>query len=110
MTIKTKPWDASEHLGSEEEVFAYINAAFEDGDPALVAAALGDVARARGMTQIAKAAGVSRESLYRALSAEGNPEFATILKVMKALQLQVSVSRVGQASEVDSNGEIRLGA
>lgn len=102
MTIKTKPWDASEHLGSEEEVFAYINAAFEDGDPALVAAALGDVARARGMTQIAKIAGVSRESLYRALSAEGNPEFATILKVMKALQLNVSVSGATSAGNPEA--------
>lgn len=102
MTIKTKPWDASEHLGSEEEVFAYINAAFEDGDPALVAAALGDVARARGMTQIAKAAGVSRESLYRALSAEGNPEFATILKVMRALQLNVSVSSAEPAGNPET--------
>lgn len=85
------PWDASEHLDSEEMIFAYINAAFEEGDPALVAAALGDVARARGMTQIAKLAGVSRESLYKALSADGNPEFATIMKVMKALGLHVSV-------------------
>lgn len=102
MTIKTTPWDASEHLGSEEEVFAYINAAFEDGDPALVTAALGDVARARGMTQIAKAAGVSRESLYRALSAEGNPEFATILKVMKALQLNVSVSGAEPVGEPET--------
>jgi probable addiction module antidote protein len=68
-----------------------MNAAFGDGDPALVSAALGDIARARGMTQIAKAAGVSRESLYRALSADGNPEFATIMKVMKAMGLQLSI-------------------
>lgn len=91
MAVKTKPWDASEHLDSEEMIFAYVNAAFEEGDPALVAAALGNVARARGMTQIAKAAGVSRESLYKALSVDGNPEFGTIMKVMKALGLHVSV-------------------
>ncbi|MCO5072069.1 MAG: putative addiction module antidote protein [Rhizobiaceae bacterium] len=89
--LKTKTWDASEHLDSEEMVFAYMNAAFEEGDPALVAAALGDIARARGMTAIAKAAGLSRESLYKALSSGGNPELGTILKVMKALGLSVSV-------------------
>ncbi len=91
MAIKTKPWDASEHLDSEEMIFAYMNAALEDGDPALVAAALGDIARARGMTQIAKAAGVSRESLYKALRVGGNPEFATIMKVMRAMGLQMTI-------------------
>jgi len=91
MAIKTKPWDASEHLDSEEMIFAYMNAALEDGDPALVAAALGDIARARGMTQIAKAAGVSRESLYKALRVGGNPEFATIMKVMRAMGLHMTI-------------------
>lgn len=94
MAVKTKPWDASEHLDSEEMIFAYMNAAFEEGDAALVAAALGDIARARGMTHIAKLAGVSRESLYKALSVDGNPEFGTIMKVMKALGLHVSVEPV----------------
>lgn len=92
MAVKTKIWDASEHLDSEEMIFAYMNAAFEDGDPALVSAALGDIARARGMTSIARAAGVSRESLYKALSSDGNPEFATIMKVMRALNLRMTVS------------------
>lgn len=91
MAVKTKPWDASEHLDSEEAIFAYMNAAFEDGDPSLIAAALGDIAKARGMTAIAKAAGLSRESLYKALSVDGNPEFATIMKVMKALGIHISV-------------------
>lgn len=91
MAMKTKAWDASEHLESEEAIFAYMNAAFEDGDPALIAAALGDIAKARGMTGIAKAAGLSRESLYRALSAEGNPEFGTIMKVLKAMGIHLSV-------------------
>ena len=90
MVVKTKIWDASEHLGSEEEIFAYMNAAFEDGNPALIAAAVGDIAKARGMTAIAKSAGLSRESLYRALSADGNPEFATIMKVLKALRIHLS--------------------
>ena len=87
-----KPWDASEHLDSEEMIFAYVNAAMEEGDPALFAAALGDIARARGMTEIARKAGMSRESLYRALSSDGNPEFATVMKVMKALGLRMTVA------------------
>lgn len=98
-TTKTKPWDASEHLDSEEMIFAYMNAALEDGDPALFSAALGDIAKARGMTAIAKETGLSRESLYRALSGDGNPEFATVIKVMKALGLQISVEPAEKAPQ-----------
>jgi len=65
---------------------------FEDGDPKLVAAALGDVARAKGMSQIAQATGLGRESLYNALSTEDNPEFATVLKVMRVLELKLKVA------------------
>lgn len=86
---KTLPWDAAEHLKTEEDRAAYLEAALEDGDPALVAAALGDIARAKGMTQVAREAGLGRESLYKALSAEGNPELATVLKVVKALGLRL---------------------
>jgi len=68
---------------------AYLEAALEDGEPTLVAAALGDIARAKGMTQVAREAGLGRESLYKALSPSGNPEFATILKVIAALGLQL---------------------
>ena len=68
MAIKTTQWDPAEHLGTPKAVAAYPEAAFEDGDPALVAAALGDVARAMGMTQLAERAGVTREALYKALS------------------------------------------
>ncbi|MFM7025997.1 MAG: addiction module antidote protein [Limnohabitans sp.] len=85
----TRPWDAAEHLQTEEDMVAYLEAAFEEGDPALIAAALGDIARARGMTQVARKTGLGRESLYKALSAEGNPEFATILKVLHALGLRL---------------------
>jgi probable addiction module antidote protein len=88
-TTKTLPWDAAEHLATEEDRAAYLEAALEDGDPALVAAALGDIARAKGMTQVAREAGLGRESLYKALSAEGNPELATVLKVVKALGLRL---------------------
>lgn len=89
--IRTKPWDAVDYLETGEDMAAYLEAAFEDGDPALIAAALGDIARARGMTQIAREAGLGRESLYKALSPEGNPEFATVLKVMRALGLRLHV-------------------
>ena len=86
---KTRPWDPAEHLVSEEDRAAYLQAAFEDGDPALVAAALGDIARSVGVTEIARETGLGRESLYKALSPEGNPEFATIMKVVRALGLRI---------------------
>jgi probable addiction module antidote protein len=88
----TTLWDPADHLHTEEDMAAYLEAALEDGDPTLVAAALGDIARAKGMTQVAREAGLGRESLYKALSPVGNPEFATILKVVAALGLQLHVS------------------
>jgi len=92
MALETFPWDITEHLDSEEAIAAYLDAVFEDGDPKLIAAAIGDVARARGMSEIAQKSGLSRESLYRALSTDGNPEMATVLKVMRALGMRVSVT------------------
>jgi probable addiction module antidote protein len=86
---ETTPWDAAEHLHTAEDMAAYLDAALEDGDPALVAAALGDIARAKGMTEIAKAAGLGRTSLYKALSPEGRPELSTVLKVVRALGLRL---------------------
>ena len=86
---KTRLWDPAEHLKTEEDMAAYLEAAFEEGDPTLIAAALGDIARAKGMTQIAIETGLGRESLYKALSAEGNPEFATVLKVLRSLGLRL---------------------
>jgi probable addiction module antidote protein len=86
---QTKSWDAAEHLKTDEDMAAYLEAALEDGDPALVAAALGDIARAKGMTEVAREAGLGRESLYKALSPGGNPELATILKVVRALGLRL---------------------
>ena len=90
--IKTIPWDSAAYLKSDKDITHYLEAVFEDGDPALVAAALGDIARAKGMSQIAEAAGLGRESLYKALSTKGNPEFATVLKVMRALGLKLKVA------------------
>jgi probable addiction module antidote protein len=86
---KTRAWDAAEHLESEEDMASYLEAALEEGDPVLIVAALGDIARAKGMTQIARDTGLGRESLYKALSPEGNPEFATVLKVVEALGLKL---------------------
>ncbi len=91
---RTRKWDVADHLKTDADVVAYLEAALDDGDPALVAAALGDIARARGMSAIARRTGLGRESLYKALSAEGNPEFSTILKVMKALGLRLRAAAV----------------
>ena len=86
---KTVPWDPAEHLETEADMAAYLEAALGEGDPALVAAALGDIARAKGMTQLARETGLGRESLYKALSPSGNPEFATVMKVVAALGLKL---------------------
>lgn len=86
---KTKAWDPADHLESDDDMAAYLEAALEDGDPALVAAALGDMARAKGMTQVAHDAGLGRESLYKALSPDGNPGLATVLSVVRALGLRL---------------------
>ncbi|HPD56674.1 MAG TPA: putative addiction module antidote protein [Smithellaceae bacterium] len=86
---KIKNWDAAEHLKTKADIAAYLEAALEENDPALIAAALGDIARAKGMTHLANETGLGRESLYKALSPEGNPEFSTILKVVNALGLKL---------------------
>ena len=88
---KAKPrlWEPAEHLESEEDMAAYLEAALEEGDASLVAAALGDIAKAKGMSQLARETGLGRESLYKALSPAGNPEFATILRVVAALGLRL---------------------
>ena len=97
---KTQIWDAANHLETKEDMAAYIEAALEDGDPALIAAVLGDIARSKGMTQISCDTGLGHESLYRALSTEGNPEFATILKVFRALGLRLQVTPLESESFV----------
>lgn len=86
---RTTRWDAADYLKSPADIAAYLEAALEDGDPALVTAALGDIARAKGMAGIAREAGLGRESLYKALSADGNPELATVLRVIQALGLRL---------------------
>ena len=88
-TIKLKAWDSAEHLKTEEDMVLYLEACLEEGDSALIAHALGVIAKARGMSQLARDTGMSRESLYKALSGEGNPEFGTVMKVVKALGFQL---------------------
>jgi probable addiction module antidote protein len=91
MSLKTYPFDAARYLDNNESIAGFMEEAFETEDAAFIAHAFGVVARAKGMTQIAKDAGLSRESLYRALGENGNPEFATVLKVAKALGLRLGV-------------------
>lgn len=87
--LKTTLWDPAEYLSSSASIAAYLEAAFEDGDSALIATALGDVARAQGMTQLASRAGVTREALYKALSPTGDPRLSTLVGVMKALGIKI---------------------
>lgn len=82
-------YDTADYLHNQDDMALYFEACLEENDPALIAHALGVIARARGMTQLAKDTGLSRESLYKALSAEGNPEFSTILKVTRALGIKL---------------------
>jgi len=94
---KTTRFDAADYLDSEERQVAYITAAFETGDADFVRDALGIVAKARGMGEIAKNAGLNRESLYKALSETGNPEFATVMRVVRALGLTLSARPAARA-------------
>ncbi|MFM9999863.1 MAG: addiction module antidote protein [Burkholderiaceae bacterium] len=91
LATKATPYDVAEHLRTPEEMAAYLDVWLEEAadDVAGIARALGDIARAKGMSQVAKDAGLSRESLYRALSADGNPSFATVLKVARALGVRL---------------------
>ncbi|MES2721887.1 MAG: addiction module antidote protein [Pseudomonadota bacterium] len=91
-TVTTRVWDPAEHLKTEADVAAYLQASLDEGDTGLIMAALGDIARARGMSEVARAAGLGRESLYKALSKDGNPEFATVLKVVQALGLKLTAT------------------
>ena len=94
MALETLLCDPAEHLKTAEKVREYLDAAFEGGDPALIAAALGDVARARGMTEIAREAGISREAMYKAFRPEGNPTLETLARIIRALGLRLTVRAV----------------
>jgi probable addiction module antidote protein len=107
METKTAPYDVAEFLETPEEMAAYLEACIQeaDGDAAFVVKALGDIARAKGMTQVASEAGLSRESLYKALSGDRSPSFDTILKVISALGLQLSAS-VKEGAIVEDAAEV----
>lgn len=93
--IKLKKWDSAEHLKTDEDMVQYLEACLDEAgdDAAFIAKALGNIARAKGMTQLANETGLGRESLYKALSGEGNPSFATILKVMTALGIKLHAEK-----------------
>ncbi|MBB5347181.1 putative addiction module antidote protein [Desulfoprunum benzoelyticum] len=103
MTEKFTRWDASDHLKTEEDIMAYFEACLDDdpGDGSLVRAALGDIAKAGNMSKLAREIGLSREVLYRALSTDGNPEFATIMKVIKGLGLRLHAGRTRHSNYRD---------
>ena len=84
-------WDSSEFLESSDDIRAYLNAAVEEDDPALLYVALNNVARAKGMSQLARETGISRDGLYKALSADGNPSFATVSRILRVLGLRFDV-------------------
>lgn len=92
MTIETQPFDAAEYLDDDETIAAFLSEALATNDQAYICHALGQVARARGMAEIARRSGLKREALYRALSKDGNPEFGTILSVIRSLGLRLEVS------------------
>ena len=100
MTIQTREFDPAEHIDDAESIAAYLADAFEDGDPAAIADAIGVVARAKGMTQLAKDTGLSRPSLYRALSANGKPELPTLIAIMRGLGVRLTV-RTAAIENVD---------
>ena len=89
--LKTAPFDASEYIEDDEAARDFLLDAMESGDPRVIAGAIGDVARAKGMSQLARETGMSRESLYRALSEDGNPQLATVLRVLEALGLKLTI-------------------
>ncbi len=97
MTEKFSRWDASDYLATEEDIAMYFEACLEEdpGDGSLVRKALGDIAKAQGMTKLSRDTGLSREGLYKALSANGNPEFSTVFKVIKALGLRLEAKPAG---------------
>ena len=96
MALSTTRWDPAEHLKTEEDIRLYLEACLEEagGDPAFIVHALGVVARARNMSQLARDTGLTREGLYKALSGDGNPTFATVVKVAKALGFKLTVQPV----------------
>ncbi len=97
MPLELRDFDPSRHLDNDESIRIFLEDILESGDPKVIAAGLGDVARAKGMTDLAAKAGLSRESLYRALSEDGNPRLDTLMKVLAALGVKLSLAPVDAA-------------
>lgn len=97
MALETTKWDIQDSLKTPEDIAAYLEAILEDGDPALIAAGIGDIARSKGITQISEETGISRAGLYKALSADGDPRLSTLLSVLKSLGLTLAVQPVKAA-------------
>jgi probable addiction module antidote protein len=115
MALKTVPYDSAQHLATPKAMSAYLSEAFAEGDPKAITHALGVIARARGMSKLARESGVAREALYKALSQEGNPEFSTIVKVVNAMGLELAVKAASPAqakiaTRKPSRGARRVGA
>ena len=96
MTLRTIPWEITDHLRNEAEVAAYLDAVFEGGDAEEIRDAIGHVARLRGIAEMAQATGVSRSGLYKALGEDGNPSFETVLALLASFGVRLSVMPVGQ--------------
>ena len=102
MALQTTIWDAADFLDDAEMIADYLEVTLEDGDPALIAKALGSIARSKGMTEIAKKTGITREGLYKALSGDGDPKLSTFLGVIKSLGLKITVK---PAQEADAKSD-----
>jgi probable addiction module antidote protein len=98
MTIETKPFDVAEVLNSDERISAYLEEAFESGDPSVIASAIGDVARSRNLSTLARNAGLTRETIYQAFSPDGNPTLSTMTAMMKSLGFRLSFERIDRAA------------
>lgn len=99
-TTQVRPWDPAEHLETEQDMAAYLNAALEEGDPRLTIAALEDMARAKGRAEVVQETGMGRENLYKLLSVNDNPEFATVLKLVRALGLRLQATAASPTRRV----------
>jgi probable addiction module antidote protein len=96
--VLTRPYDSADYIDTPEAAAAYLEAALEDGDPRLIAATLGDIARSKGMATIAERTGLAREALYKSLGADGNPRLSTLVSVLKAMGLRLSITVDGHAT------------
>lgn len=112
MATKITKWDVAEHLRTDQDVAAYLEAAFDDGDPRVIAHALGNVARARGVAKVAAETGLSRAGLYKALHADGDPRLTTLMGALRSLGMTISVRPAKSNQEADAGqeaGESRIG-